>query len=398
MRLDSLTGVNLGNWLVLEKWMEPSLFRGADGAEDEHALACALPSDQLARRLKAHRDAYMQEEDFAFLAGQGVDSVRLPLPFFVFGDRPPYLGCIEYVDRAFSWAGKHGLTVLLDLHTVPGSQNGFDNGGQIGVKDWARHRDEVSFALDVLDRLASRYRDDPALLGIEVLNEPVLPLSFLRRFYAAAYRRLRRILPPQKAIVFHDGFNLLGVASFFLFDRRFRSMRNVYLDTHFYPTFAEQGIEKSLEAVALFGRRSRQRLFRQPQVRSRMERPGNHGWLMGRLDEDYRPHRSHRKAFYRGTIGGQKRLISLVDRFVPVIVGEWCAESAIGKKEAEAGGSGEPGFSAGLVHLHRQAFPRRYFWSYQTERDPERRRGLEGDWRAFWDWRWCQGKGILSDI
>ncbi|WP_281666981.1 glycoside hydrolase family 5 protein [Parascardovia denticolens] len=396
MRLASVRGVNLGNWLVLEKWMEPSLFRGAGGAEDEHALAHALPPDQLAQRLKAHRDAYMQEEDFAFLAGQGVDSVRLPVPFFVFGDRPPYLGCIEYVDRAFAWAGRHGLTVLLDLHTVPGSQNGFDNGGQTGVKDWARHPEEVSFALDVLDRLAFRYRDNPALLGIEVLNEPILPLSFLRRFYATAYRRLRRILPPKKAVVFHDSFNFLGTASFFLFDRRFRSMRNVYLDTHFYPTFAEQGIEKALEAVALFGRRNRQRLSHRSQVKKR--KPTNRGWLMGRLDEGYQPHRSHRKAFYRGAIGGQKRLISLVDRFVPVIVGEWCAESAIGKKETETGGSGEPDFSTGLVHLHRQAFPRRYFWSYQTERASERRRRLEGDWRAFWDWRWCREKGILSDI
>ena len=30
-------GVNLGNWLVLEKWMSPSLFEGTT-AEDEYYL------------------------------------------------------------------------------------------------------------------------------------------------------------------------------------------------------------------------------------------------------------------------------------------------------------------------------------------------------------------------
>ncbi len=29
-----INGTNLGNWLVLEKWMEPAMFEGT-GAEDE---------------------------------------------------------------------------------------------------------------------------------------------------------------------------------------------------------------------------------------------------------------------------------------------------------------------------------------------------------------------------
>ena len=32
-----IKGVNLGNWLVLEKWMSPALFEGTD-AEDEYWL------------------------------------------------------------------------------------------------------------------------------------------------------------------------------------------------------------------------------------------------------------------------------------------------------------------------------------------------------------------------
>ncbi len=35
MDLDYIKGVNLGNWLVLEKWMNPALFDGTT-ADDEY--------------------------------------------------------------------------------------------------------------------------------------------------------------------------------------------------------------------------------------------------------------------------------------------------------------------------------------------------------------------------
>ena len=37
-------GVNLGNWLVLEKWMSPSLFDGTT-AEDEYYLPTQLSKE-----------------------------------------------------------------------------------------------------------------------------------------------------------------------------------------------------------------------------------------------------------------------------------------------------------------------------------------------------------------
>lgn len=37
MNLDYIKGVNLGNWLVLEKWMNPALFDGTT-ADDEYYL------------------------------------------------------------------------------------------------------------------------------------------------------------------------------------------------------------------------------------------------------------------------------------------------------------------------------------------------------------------------
>ena len=149
-------GTNLGNWLVLEKWMKPDLFESSR-TEDETWLARKLPPEEFAAKLKEHRDTYVTEDDFSYIASQGLNMVRLPVPYFTFGDRAPFVGCVEYIDKAFDWAEKYGLQILLDLHTVPYSQNGYDNGGLTGVCKWCKYPEEVEFALTVLERLAQRY-------------------------------------------------------------------------------------------------------------------------------------------------------------------------------------------------------------------------------------------------
>lgn len=254
-----IKGVNLGNWLVLEKWMSPELFEGID-AEDEVWLNRVMDQTEKETLLKQHRDTYITEKDFKQVADWGLNLVRLPVPFFVFGDRAPYAGCIEYVDKAFEWAEKYGVQILVDLHTVPGSQNGYDNGGIIGVCKWCKKPEEVKFALSVLERLAQRYGERRGLYGIEVLNEPIsrlvymtapstgksrdreeakgssyVPMKFLKSFYTEAYKRLRAILPEEKTIVFHDGFRLGAWKDFF----KKAGMKNVVIDTHIYISAME---------------------------------------------------------------------------------------------------------------------------------------------------------------
>ena len=173
---ERIDGVNLGNWLVLEKWMDPKPFTRS--AEDDeiwmHRTHVSLWSERnLAEELRRHRETYITLEDFRIIADHGINLVRIPIPYFIFGDWPGHPGCITYLDRAFRWARETGLKIMIDLHTVPGSQNGFDNGGLTGVCKWAQNTDLVEYTLNVLERLARRYRDEPALHSIEVLNEPV---------------------------------------------------------------------------------------------------------------------------------------------------------------------------------------------------------------------------------
>ena len=256
--------------------------------------------------MKEHRDTYVTEEDFQNIASHGLNTVRIPVPYFIFGDREPYSGCIEYLDKAFDWAGKYGLKVLVDLHTAPGGQNSYDNGGIEGVCKWSQQPDEVEFVLTVLERLAMRYRDREELFGIEVLNEPIsfsvymtapsrkkaadkeeakgsrhVSSRFLKKFYVQAYGRLRKILPEEKVIVFHDGFRLGMWKDFFVKHH----MKNVMIDTHIYI--------QAMEDV------------------------------------------THIHSFwaYRAFIAYQQHLLKKAQKYTPVFVGEWCVCNELADKK-----------------------------------------------------------------
>ncbi len=259
--MKDIKGVNLGNWLVLEKWMSQSLFAGTT-AEDEYYLPKQLPREVYEARIQIHRSEYITERDFATIKSWGLNAVRIPVPYFVFGDRPPYIGCVDELDHAFNWAEKYGLEILIDLHTAPGSQNGFDNGGISGVCKWAKDPAEVEFVLTVLERLAERYGTRQGLKGIQILNEPnttsswgvfnieerykavdpvmasnngPISFEFLRNFYVEAYERLRKYMPVEKSVVFHDGFDIYQWKGFMQGEQ----FQNVILDTHQYLMMAE---------------------------------------------------------------------------------------------------------------------------------------------------------------
>lgn len=268
--MKKVKGVNLGNWLVLEKWMNPSLFEGTD-AEDEYYLPRRLSREAYEARIKVHRSEYITERDFVAIRAIGLNAVRIPVPYFIFGDCEPFIGCIEYLDKAFGWAEKYGLQILIDLHTAPDGQNGFDNGGICGVCKWAQEPEQVEFELSVLERLAQRYGRREGLWGIEILNEPAMddlfelmgvqkryppvdagmaagskgiPQAFLRGFYLEAYDRMRKYLPEEKYVVFHDGFNIKAWKDFM----REEKYRGVVLDTHQYLTTAEMlGCPRTLD-------------------------------------------------------------------------------------------------------------------------------------------------------
>ena len=103
------------------------------------------------QKLKAHWDSWIAESDFAAISAAGyvsygepvylhivdefvlflsLNHVRLPIGYWAWevGPGEPYIqGQLPYLRKAVTWAGAHGLKLVIDLHGVPGSQNGYEH-------------------------------------------------------------------------------------------------------------------------------------------------------------------------------------------------------------------------------------------------------------------------------
>ncbi len=243
-----LRGVNLGAWLVLEKWMVPEVYRDTD-AQDEYNLCLSL-GDRAAGRLNRHRDTFISAADFGWIADHGLNAVRLPVGFWALEAPKPYVAAAPFIAFALDQARDHGLKLLLDLHGAPGSQNGWDHSGRSGPVGWPKEPQNIAETLRVLESFAQAYGRHPALLGIELLNEPrdVIPLEILQQFYQDAYARLRKHLDPGVAVVFHDSFRPMAWKRFM----QEPAFSNVILDTHLYQCFDEAASRRTAQEQLAF--------------------------------------------------------------------------------------------------------------------------------------------------
>ncbi len=237
-----LRGVNLGAWLVLEKWLIPSVFKGLK-AEDEYTFCQELGGDAK-KRLKQHHDTWITEADFAWIAAHGLNIVRLPVGYWVLDGDAPFIAAPDTLDRAFTRARQHGLRVLLDLHGAPGSQNGNDHSGRAGALEWPYKPENITRTLDAIEGLAKHCAKYDNLMGIELLNEPRwdVPIDTLKKYYQDGYQRVRSHVAPGVSVVIHDGFRPDAWNGFM----QAPDYQNVLLDTHLYQCFTQEQNQQNI--------------------------------------------------------------------------------------------------------------------------------------------------------
>ncbi|BFZ64090.1 hypothetical protein YB2330_005228 [Saitoella coloradoensis] len=251
---EKLRGVNIGGWLVLEPWITPSLFEqfpdygGDSPTVDEYTFCKTLGSDEAYKQLQQHWQSWITYDDFKALADAGVNTVRIPIGYWAFAlwnDDPYVQGQQAYLDNALAWAEELGLNVMIDLHGAPGSQNGFDNSGQRGNINWLEE-DTLTLTVKVIDELASKYANHPAVTSIELLNEPLgasLNMTVIKQFYEAGYGTIRQY-SSDVDVVIHDAY--VGLIEWEGFMNA-PDYADVVLDTHIYQVFNNWQLELSLE-------------------------------------------------------------------------------------------------------------------------------------------------------
>lgn len=311
---DWIRGVNLGGWLVIERYIVPYQFALTDchvqgnlcwypgqlsapsirspdyelcdlyqckpllrvpitgGAPDypldEYTLADAFLQANTAsggvyrnekgleiaeRWFNSHFDNFIQESDIKELAKSGITHVRVPLPHWIFGsvrdDEPWIVGTRwEAFLRFCQWARKYNLQVWPDIHTAPGSQNGFDNSGHalagVSCQGWSNDAKHLERSLQVVRDITSEIVKagyDDIVTGFGVLNEPFKDCNrnVYEKFIEKAKNIVRTTLAPDTAIYVSDMFlaETFNNGHWWLNPEAYE---NTYLDSHYYHVFAEQ--------------------------------------------------------------------------------------------------------------------------------------------------------------
>ena len=80
------------------------------------------------------------------------------------------------MDEFVSKAAEYGMYTVLDLHGAYGSQNGQDHSGQeFGSKeevDFYSNERMQTLTVNLWSALSKHYKDNPAVAGYDILNEP----------------------------------------------------------------------------------------------------------------------------------------------------------------------------------------------------------------------------------
>lgn len=248
-----IRGVNLGGWLVLEPFITPSFFQKFDpdlGIVDEWTLIDHINRTEgieaVVMLLETHYSSFVTEDTFKEIRDAGLDHVRIPIGYWAVRtwENEHFLPHISwrYLLRGIEWARKYGIRVNLDLHSVPGGQNGWNHSGRQEVVNWLNGTDGIMYgerSLEIHTALAEffsqdRYSDLVTIYGL--VNEPrmqSLNATVINDWSEAAYL-LVRDMGYEGVIAFGDGF--MGAESWkgtFPNDE----YPNMALDIHQYTIF-----------------------------------------------------------------------------------------------------------------------------------------------------------------
>jgi aryl-phospho-beta-D-glucosidase BglC (GH1 family) len=253
-------GVNLGGWLVLEPWITPSIFdnTGDSRIVDEYTYGQYVSKSTAQSVLQNHWNTFITEADFAAIAAAGLNHVRLPIGYWAFdvsGGEPFVQGQLPYLYKAVTWAQNHGIKVWIDLHGVPGSQNGFDNSGQkMDSPKWHTSPTNIARASAIIKTLAAEFSKDQyasVVTAIAPLNEPAGYrssdlLAATRQYWYDSYGNIRYPFGTSQqgnlVEVIHDAFQPLSYWNQFA---PWPSYDGVLIDTHHYQVFSVPELQRT---------------------------------------------------------------------------------------------------------------------------------------------------------
>ncbi|KAH8922501.1 glycoside hydrolase family 5 protein [Atractiella rhizophila] len=202
----------------MKRWMNEDWIIEKAGADawDEWTFTSILGKDAALPILQDHWNTWITEDDIEFMHQSGINHLRIPVAFWHFiptlADEP-YLamsGQIEQVERIMQYAYARGMYVLMDMHGLPGSQNGEQQSGHNTTdvrwyQDAYQQRTTQTIAAFITWMENTPYRS--IISAFDACNEPRpytdQQFTMLRTYYENTYQALKASSNPIPMMMAH---------------------------------------------------------------------------------------------------------------------------------------------------------------------------------------------------
>jgi len=281
-----IRGVSLGSLYVLEPFITPHLFYQFLGNNDKiigdtYSLCEYLGPYKTNKLLKNHWNDWINEKIIDTIYQSGINTIRIPVGDYMYLPYGPYSiiengvtcfdGVLEHLDTILKYISKYDIKIIIDVHALKESQNGFDNSGQtkniettfinntlyynhwsIRSANWIGNYDlinkeyitinyeNIDLTLTVINIILNKYKDYPNIWGLCPINEPWenTPEDILKYFYKKVYDSFIQIWEHKRVLIFHDSFCPFLWTSCDFIDLDKNNIKiDIYLDTHQYKAW-----------------------------------------------------------------------------------------------------------------------------------------------------------------
>ncbi|MEN3013429.1 MAG: cellulase family glycosylhydrolase [Endomicrobiia bacterium] len=222
-----LRGVNLGGWLMMEGYILGG--RNITETEFKNKFKKINGKKALIDFENSFRKNFINEHDIKYIKNLNFNCIRVPFHWKI-ADKDIY-----WLKRIIEWCKKHKIYCILDMHSVPGSQNG----------DWHSDPPEPSKSLfwfnkkfhsiyySLWDKISKMFKDEEIIAGYDIMNEPVIRKKNWAKILAEVYNNVIKVIRKNsdRHIIFVEGNMWASMCDFFKY---LKHKENIAISIHFY--------------------------------------------------------------------------------------------------------------------------------------------------------------------